>query len=113
MVSLRRLRSDAVTQLLTQSLVRSDNVARNCDAVSKHSSPNSSYGQGTSKEERNGTTLVASSAGGVDAEALTKLMMNEYAMVNYTYNVQKSQSITELLQMKIVELKLKAKELKI
>ncbi|GJW79507.1 retrovirus-related pol polyprotein from transposon TNT 1-94 [Tanacetum coccineum] len=35
-VSLRRLHSDAVTELLTSSLVNSDGVARNCDAVSRH-----------------------------------------------------------------------------
>ncbi|GKG22692.1 hypothetical protein Tco_0387995, partial [Tanacetum coccineum] len=35
-VSLRQLRSDAVTQLLTPSLVSSDDVARNCNAVSRH-----------------------------------------------------------------------------
>nr|GEW57881.1 hypothetical protein [Tanacetum cinerariifolium] len=35
-VSLRRLRSDTVTQLLTLPLVNSDSVARNCDAISKH-----------------------------------------------------------------------------
>ncbi|GJT49646.1 hypothetical protein Tco_0975803 [Tanacetum coccineum] len=35
-VSLRRLRSDAVTQVLTPSLVSSDGVARNCDAVSRY-----------------------------------------------------------------------------
>ncbi|GJW49034.1 ALP1-like protein [Tanacetum coccineum] len=35
-VSLRRLRSDVVTKLLTPSLVSSDDVAKNCDAVSGH-----------------------------------------------------------------------------
>ncbi|GJW97918.1 hypothetical protein Tco_0179726 [Tanacetum coccineum] len=35
-VSLRRLRYDSVTILLTLSLVHSDCVARNCDAVSSH-----------------------------------------------------------------------------
>ncbi|GJR50622.1 hypothetical protein Tco_1401143 [Tanacetum coccineum] len=35
-VSLRRLRSDAITNFLTLSLVGSDDVARNCDDVSRH-----------------------------------------------------------------------------
>ncbi|GJZ14517.1 integrase, catalytic region, zinc finger, CCHC-type containing protein, partial [Tanacetum coccineum] len=36
MVSLRRLLSDAVTYVLTPSLVSSDGVARNCNAVARH-----------------------------------------------------------------------------
>ncbi|GKD58914.1 hypothetical protein Tco_1296423 [Tanacetum coccineum] len=36
---LRRLRSDAVTSFLTPSLVCSDGVARNYDAVSRHCMP--------------------------------------------------------------------------
>ncbi|GKB80396.1 hypothetical protein Tco_0947291 [Tanacetum coccineum] len=37
---------------------------------------------------------LASSAAGVDVEVLARLMVNEYAMVKDTYNVQKSEPYT-------------------
>ncbi|GJY44452.1 E3 ubiquitin protein ligase MIEL1 [Tanacetum coccineum] len=59
------------------------------------------------------TTLSASSTTGLDVESLAKLMVNENPTVTEPYSVQKSQNMTKLLQMKMMELELKVEELAI
>ncbi|GKB11755.1 hypothetical protein Tco_0845678 [Tanacetum coccineum] len=61
------------------------------------------------KRNEKSATSSTSTATGVDVEALVKLMVNEYAMVNDPYNDQKSPNMIGLLQMKKLELELKAK----
>nr|GFC82637.1 hypothetical protein [Tanacetum cinerariifolium] len=65
------------------------------------------------KRKGKSATSQASSAAGVDVEALTRLMVNEYAMVNDLYNVQRGRNLTELLEIKKKELELEDRELKI
>nr|GFA51908.1 hypothetical protein [Tanacetum cinerariifolium] len=64
------------------------------------------------RKEKAGTSL-ASSTTDFDVESLAKLMVKEYATVNDQYNVKKGQQMTGLLQMKKMELELKAAELEI
>ncbi|GJU48041.1 hypothetical protein Tco_1217596 [Tanacetum coccineum] len=70
-------------------------------------------GMDQAKRKRKGATSSASSAADVNVEALAKLMVNEYAMVKDPYNVHKGQNLTELLEIKKKELKLKDGKLKI
>nr|GEW57195.1 hypothetical protein [Tanacetum cinerariifolium] len=65
------------------------------------------------KRKEKGGTLTASSAANFNVEALARLMVNEYAMVNDPYNVHKGQNLTELLEIKKKELELKDGKLKI
>ncbi|GJU51929.1 protein YIPF6 [Tanacetum coccineum] len=58
-------------------------------------------------------TSSTSSTTGFDVESLAKLMVNEDAMVSEPCFVQKGQNMTELLQMKKMELELKSEELTI
>ncbi|GJW34674.1 RNA-directed DNA polymerase, eukaryota [Tanacetum coccineum] len=56
---------------------------------------------------------VGSSASSFDVEALAKMMTNEYVMASDSYNIQKNQEVSELLQIKKQELELKVAELEI
>ncbi|GKB77298.1 pentatricopeptide repeat-containing protein, partial [Tanacetum coccineum] len=56
---------------------------------------------------------AASSSSSFDVEALAKMMANEYVMSSDSYNTQKNQEMSELLQIKKQELELKAAELEI
>ncbi|GJX89733.1 RNA-directed DNA polymerase, eukaryota [Tanacetum coccineum] len=60
----------------------------------------------TKKKGKAGTPSVSSTAG-FDVESLAKLMVND------PYNIQKGENMTELLQMKKMEMEFKAKELEI
>ncbi|GKE35187.1 hypothetical protein Tco_1454509 [Tanacetum coccineum] len=70
-------------------------------------------GMDQAKRKRKGVTSSVSSAADVNVEALARLMVNEYAMVKDPYNVHKGQNLTELLEIKKKELKLKDGKLKI
>nr|GEX04928.1 hypothetical protein [Tanacetum cinerariifolium] len=69
----------------------------------------SSHGQRPSKGEGS----AASSTSSFDVKALAKMMASEYVMASDSYNIQKNQEMSELLQIKKQELELKAAELKI
>ncbi|GKC84699.1 hypothetical protein Tco_1140416 [Tanacetum coccineum] len=56
---------------------------------------------------------ATSSTSFFDLEALAKMMSNEYVMASDSYNIQKNQEISELLQIKKRELELKDAELEI
>nr|GFB03710.1 hypothetical protein [Tanacetum cinerariifolium] len=55
----------------------------------------------------------SSSSSSVNEEALASLMVNEYAMINESYNVKKTQNQEVCLEIKKRELKLKLQELAI
>ncbi|GJV79392.1 ribonuclease H-like domain-containing protein [Tanacetum coccineum] len=83
-------------------------------SLSVGTSPAATAGDGVKKCDKwKAGTLSASSATGFDVESLAKLIVNDYEIVHKLYNAKKSQNMTELLQMKKMELELKAKELEI
>ncbi|GKD28593.1 hypothetical protein Tco_1239371 [Tanacetum coccineum] len=57
-------------------------------------------GRDQAKRKGRGATSSTSLGVGVGLEALTRLMVNKYAMVNESYNVQQSQDRTKLLEIK-------------
>ncbi|GJX17570.1 hypothetical protein Tco_0218402 [Tanacetum coccineum] len=69
-------------------------------------------GRDQAKRKAKAGSSLAGSKNAFDVESFTKMMANEYVMASDPYNVQKSQQISELLQIKNKELKLKAVELK-
>ncbi|GKD63793.1 hypothetical protein Tco_1305901 [Tanacetum coccineum] len=75
--------------------------------------PSRSIGKDQAKRKRKAGTSSASSTTRFDVKSLSKLMVNEYATVSEQYSAQKGQNMTELLQMKKMEPKLKAAELEI
>ncbi|GJR02839.1 hypothetical protein Tco_0525823 [Tanacetum coccineum] len=70
-------------------------------------------GRDQAKMKRRRATSSTSSGVAVGLEALTRLMVNKYAMVNESYNVQQGQDRTKLLEIKKMELTLKNRKLKI
>ncbi|GJU83281.1 hypothetical protein Tco_1285646 [Tanacetum coccineum] len=65
-------------------------------------------GQGQSEEER-GDIITSSSSG--NEKALASLMVNEYAMINESYKVKRTQNREVFLEIRKRELELKAQEL--
>ncbi|GKE20486.1 hypothetical protein Tco_1431998, partial [Tanacetum coccineum] len=59
------------------------------------------------------TSSASSAAAGLNVEALARLMVNEYVVVNDRYNIQKGLNLTELLEIRMKELELKDRELRI
>ncbi|GKA58568.1 hypothetical protein Tco_0757756 [Tanacetum coccineum] len=64
--------------------------------------------QGRSEEER-GDIITSSSSG--NEKALASLMVNEYAMINESYKVKRTQNREVFLEIRKRELELKAQEL--
>nr|GEV78362.1 hypothetical protein [Tanacetum cinerariifolium] len=65
--------------------------------------------------KRKGKVTMSSTslAAGVDVEVLARLMVNENAMANDPYDVQKGENLTQLLEIKNMKLALKDREQKI
>ncbi|GKF34225.1 hypothetical protein Tco_0107425 [Tanacetum coccineum] len=59
--------------------------------------PSRPMGMDQAKRKGKAATMSTSSAVGVDVKELARLMINEYAMANDPYNVQKGHNLTELL----------------
>ncbi|GKB64941.1 hypothetical protein Tco_0921127 [Tanacetum coccineum] len=68
--------------------------------------PSRLMGRDQAKRKGKAGTSSTSSATSFDDKWLAKLMVNEYANVSGLYNVKKGQEMTELLQMKKMELEL-------
>ncbi|GKB78399.1 hypothetical protein Tco_0945294 [Tanacetum coccineum] len=61
-------------------------------------------GKDQAKRKGKGVSSAASSTSGIVMEALVRLTVNEYAMVNDSYNIQKGQNLTKLFDIKKKEL---------
>nr|GEW18718.1 hypothetical protein [Tanacetum cinerariifolium] len=70
---------------------------------------------GRDKAKRKGKawTSSTSSTTGSNVESLAKLTVNDYAMVNDPYTVQKGLNMIQLFEKKKIEMELKAKGLEI